>query len=110
MTNAEIAVKIIDIKIAILKIMSKTNKIYLAQYNALKQGKDKEILKIGMRIQRNENISEFIDIMLLKSILNSPDFDISAKKLVLNLCPETLAFLQSNLDDTTKENLNMIQN
>lgn len=110
MTNAEIAVKIIDIKIAILKIMSKTNKIYLSQYNALKQGKDKEILKIGMKIQREENISELIDIMLLKSILNSPDFDISAKKIILNLCPETLELLQSNLDETTEKSLNMIQN
>lgn len=108
MTNAEIAVKIIDIKIAISKIMGKTNKMYLQQYNMLKQNKDKKILEIGMKIQRKEDISDLLDLILLKSIINSPDFDNSAKKLILELASEKYNLLKETADNETKIKLEKI--
>lgn len=109
MTYAEMAVKIINIKIAILKIISKSNPIYIEQYQSLKQRKEKEILKIGMMIQRSQDISEFVDMMLLKSIINSHEFDLDSKKHLLNICKDTFNLLMNEeIDDITKQNLKEI--
>lgn len=109
MTYAEMAIKIINIKIAILKIISKSNPIYITQYQLLKQRKEKEILKIGMMIQKSQDISEFVDVMLLKSIINSPEFDLDSKKHLLNICKDTFALLMNEeINDITKQNLKEI--
>ena len=108
MTNAELGVKIIDIKLAILKIMSKTMVECQGQYLDLKKNKEKMILQVGMSIQGNKPIDDFINTMVLKAVINDSTIATEDKLKVINLTPRTFNEISKSLDDVTKKNLEQI--
>lgn len=109
MTNAELGVKIIDIKLAILKIISKTSEECKSQYLDLKKHKEKKIVEVGMAIQRGQSIDSFIDIMTLTSIINNETISVDDKVKVINLSPDTFESLKATMDENTAKTIKELQ-
>lgn len=110
MTLAELAIKIVDINLAIRKICSKGNPGEIQKLQVMKKNKEKTIVEIGMKIQRHQSIDYYMTSMLFKSIINNTEIPAEYKRTVIELSPDTLQLVLSDLDKKTKENLILLNN
>lgn len=109
MTIPELAIKIVDTKIAITKLTGKGNPGTVDQLRAMKGRKEKTVVEVGMKIQRNQSIDYYMTDLLLKAVINNAEIPAEYRKKVAALSPETLQSILEAPDNKTMESLRELE-